>query len=221
MNLSCTLVAEGTTDKALLPILGWAIRRDLRVKEFELQFAEPFLLPPIRDRLTPKIRRALELYPCNLLFVHRDADREAAVTRREEIRGAVAAAAGGPVAVPVVPVRMTEAWLLINEAAIRSAAGNPRGTMALELPSRSVAIEREPNPKALLHNALRSACGLHGRKLAKFDPQASARRVSELVVDWGPLRQLAAYLEFEHELQGALDHLASKSTRGTGFRDPH
>jgi hypothetical protein len=36
--------------------------------------------------------------------------------------------------IPVVPVRMTEAWLLADEFAIRSAPGNPNGTQSLDLP---------------------------------------------------------------------------------------
>jgi hypothetical protein len=34
----------------------------------------------------------------------------------------------------VVPVRMTKAWLTVDEAAIRKAARNPLGTAPLELP---------------------------------------------------------------------------------------
>lgn len=36
--------------------------------------------------------------------------------------------------IPVIPVRMTEAWLLGHELSIRSAAGNPNGSENLELP---------------------------------------------------------------------------------------
>jgi hypothetical protein len=34
----------------------------------------------------------------------------------------------------VVPVRMMEAWLLIDEMAIRRVAGNPNGRIPIELP---------------------------------------------------------------------------------------
>jgi hypothetical protein len=85
------------------------------------------MLPPARLGLAERISRALALFPADLLFVHRDADRGPTATRREEIRRAVAATMANQMTVPVVPVRMTEAWLLIDEAAIRSAAGNPRG----------------------------------------------------------------------------------------------
>jgi len=56
--------------------------------------------------------------------------------------------------VPAVPVRMTEAWLLFDEAAIRRAAGCPNGSMPLELPSLKTS-EDIPDPKTILHEALR------------------------------------------------------------------
>ena len=34
----------------------------------------------------------------------------------------------------VVPIRMTESWLLISEPAIRRAASNPRGREVIHLP---------------------------------------------------------------------------------------
>jgi len=104
------------------------------------------MLPPARAGLTERVRGALELFPADLLFVHRDADREPTATRRDEIRKAVEIATPNQATVPVVPVRMTEAWLLIDEPAIRSAAGNPRGTMALDLPKLG-AIEGTADPK--------------------------------------------------------------------------
>jgi hypothetical protein len=58
---------------------------------------------------------------------------------------------------------MQEAWLLFNEGALREAAGNPRGSVALELP-RVTSLEGIPNPKETLHHLLREASGLSGRR---------------------------------------------------------
>ena len=209
MNVRFTLVAEGTTDAALLPILRWALRQDVRIREIDAQFASPFLLPRAREGLSARIGRALELFPADLLFVHRDADREPPETRRTEIQNAVRVISGDPIVVPVVPVRMMEAWLLIDEPAIRSAAGNPRGSMPLDLPKKLAAIERMPDPKASLHEALRIACGLRGRKLAKFSPHSASGLISERIRDFAALRQLGAFVDFECMLGAALDNLAS------------
>ena len=45
----------------------------------------------------------------------------------------------------VIPVRMTEAWLLIDELALRRAAGNPNGRNPLDLPALKD-LEALPEP---------------------------------------------------------------------------
>lgn len=208
MNIRYTLVAEGSTDVALLPIINWALRADERVREVEPQFVRPSELPPASAGLAARIREACVLYPADLLFVHRDSDRELPEVRRTEIRRAVEFVGEVPPHVPVVPVRMTEAWLLIEERAVRVAAANPRGTMPLDLP-RIGGIERVANPKQMLYDSLRKAAGLSGRRLKKFHVPKAAGLVADRICDFSPLRQLAAYNEFEALLRRALDRLAT------------
>ena len=77
------------------------------------------------DRVQP----ACDFYPCDVLFIHRDADKEPHTVREKEIRNAVAEALPNelaPSAVCVIPVRMMEAWLLFDEPALRKAADNPK-----------------------------------------------------------------------------------------------
>lgn len=208
MNIRYTLVAEGSTDVALLPIINWALRADERVREVEPQFVKPSELPPASAGLAARIREACVLYPANLLFVHRDSDRELPEVRRAEIRRAVEYVGAIPHHVPVVPVRMTEAWLLIEESAIREAASNPGGKMALGLPKVG-GIERVADPKQLLYDSLRKAADLSGRRRKKFHVPTAAGLVADRIRDFSPLRQLAAYNEFEALLRQALDGLAA------------
>ncbi|MHC5830744.1 MAG: hypothetical protein ACYT04_86055, partial [Nostoc sp.] len=95
-------------------------------------------LPKPPKKLLPRIINSLELYPCNLLFIHRDAEREPREKRITEILEALQEAVKKSVVVPphvcVIPVRMQEAWLLFDEAALRKAAGNPSGRQPLQLP---------------------------------------------------------------------------------------
>lgn len=155
-----------------------------------------------RKGLLERIDRALDLFPCDLLIVHRDAEREPREKRVEEIRLALSARALRPShqpAVCVVPVRMTEAWLLFDEATIRATVGVPRGTMTLSL-QRLRDIESTPDPKALLHTALQVASELRGRRLVKFNATFHAHRVAESITDYSPLRYLAAFRALENEL---------------------
>jgi hypothetical protein len=143
--------------------------------------------------------RALYEYPCDILFVHRDAEREPREKRLAEIRRA-AGDAGVPVFIPVVPVRMTEAWFLIDERAIRQAAGNPNGETALQLP-KVASLEKVPDPKKLLRDSLIRASEKTGRRLQQFERDLGerAQRVAELIEDFSPLRQLAAFKDFEKD----------------------
>jgi hypothetical protein len=95
---------------------------------------------------------------------------------------------------------MTEAWFLFDEAAIRQASGNPRGSVSLHLPAFPQ-IEAEPDPKQVLYDALRNASELHGRRRKKFRPQEAIHRLAELITDYAPLQQLSAFAALEHELR--------------------
>ena len=125
--MTYTLYADGRSDEVLIPLLTWSLRR-LQVTPVTAQFVD-FDRLPRRDSDKARLEMILDLYPCDLLFVHRDAESQPHETRRAEIAAAVNEI--GVRHVPVVPVRMTEAWLLTDEKAIRSAAGNLRGTEEL------------------------------------------------------------------------------------------
>jgi len=203
-DLRFTLVADGPSDRVLLRHLRWLIAEHLPPDlVFQHQWAD---LRPLRERptgLQGKIEAALDLYPCDLLFVHRDAERAPPESRYEEIRQASQALQTPiPPIVPVVPVRMTEAWLLFDENAIRWAAGNPNGSDPLPLPMRE--IEDVPDPKALLHDALRTASGLSGRRRQKFNVRDGVHRVGEYIEDFSPLRRLSAFQRLEDDLATVL-----------------
>ena len=93
---------------------------------------------------------------------------------------------------------MTEAWLLIDEKAIRQAADNPNGTERLELPPIQK-LESLPDPKQWLHEALVLASEKKGRRLQQFKRDLPSRihRVAALIDDFSPLRRLPAFQQFE------------------------
>lgn len=150
--LRFTLVSEGSADRALIPVLEWAIRQHRQV-DIEPRWAElgRLLNPP--KGLAERIKVALELYPCDLLFVHRDGDRVGRETRVQEIEAAFAEI-DEPPAVCVVPVRALEAWFLFDEPAIRRAAGNPNGRSPLDLPAWKE-VEGLADPKEVLWKVVR------------------------------------------------------------------
>ena len=116
-----TLVSEGTTDAHLIPIIDWSLKQVGGVSLPEGTRAEFGRLLKKPAGLAERLATAIELYPCEVLFVHRDADKTNPANRIAEIREAVAflEVQGKRVpAVAIIPVRMLEAWLCFDERAI-------------------------------------------------------------------------------------------------------
>lgn len=185
-----TLVADGASDESLIPLLVWAFRSiDANIL---LQRPSFHRRSPPGCALAPFIAEIIEADMPDILFVHRDAERLTRDERKREIPV-------GPRIVPVVPVRMTEAWLLIDEQAIRLAAGNPNGRAPLGLPHPN-RLEAVADPKATLYAALVRASGFAGRRRQQFHRGAASRRVAENISDFTPLRALTAFQEMETDL---------------------
>ena len=60
------------------------------------------------------------------------------------------------------------------------------------------------DPKALLHELLRTASELSGRRRKKFRVEPAAFRVSHFIEDFGPPRELSAFSAFEKETREVL-----------------
>lgn len=197
-----TLVSDGTTDANLIPIIDWSLKQVGGVTLSAGVRAEFRRLPQPPSGLAERLVKAVELHPCEVLFVHRDAERDSAESRMAEIREAFAAMPRRiqPPAVAVVPVRMLEAWLCFDERAIRNAAGNPNGRAALGLPQLK-RVESRPDPKEDLRKALLAGCELAGRRLKKFDTASAFWRIVDYIEDFSPLRELTAFQAFEESIR--------------------
>jgi len=205
-ELTYTLLGDGASDEVLLRHLAWLITEHLNPEiSTRAQWAD---LRACRQRPSGwalRIQTSLVLYPCDLLFVHRDAENQSPAGRYDEIRKAIEQNGNKrPPAVCVVPVRMQEAWLLFDETAIRHAAGNPNGKVKLSLPSPGT-VETLSDPKAVLYERLRMASELSGRRLKKFSEGQASRRVAEHISDFSPLRQLDAFRRLEKDLRQTLE----------------
>ena len=190
-----------------MPIIEWVVAQKLPDQPYFFQFAQG--LPPVSGGLASRIEAALTHYPCEILLVHRDSEKQTWSSRMDEIRQVI-----GQLSVPpprwveIVPVRMTEAWLLSSELAVRRAAGNRSSAVDLALGSAK-AWEAHPDPKLVLHSALRAASGLTGRRLAKFNVHEAQHRVASLISDFSNLRSLKSFREFESSFGRAFDACAN------------
>jgi hypothetical protein len=162
-SYSGLFVAEGTSDEPLaehieLLFLCHGVSVSLSRPDFSR-------LPKVAKDVGARVRAGLTLAggPVDLIVVHRDADNAGRHARQQEIESAVQPLAGPAELVPVIPVRMTEAWLLLDEAAIRQVAGNPRGRARLGLPKPHQA-ESIADPKEVLRDCLLKAAEVTGRR---------------------------------------------------------
>ena len=196
--LNSTLVADGRSDKVLLPLIHRLMEAYCPGPFRDTDFVEDY--PDVGYGLAQRVRYALAQHPCDILFVHRDAEQRDSVDRREaEIKAAVASLPAPRPCIAIIPVRMTKAWLLADEQAIRHAAGNPTGRASLNLPATNQ-IEAV-DAKERLFEALSLAKNLNNRRTSRLRPEALRHRVADHLDDLTSLRRLPSFARFEDALR--------------------
>ena len=196
MPLRYALVGDGKTDRVLRHVVDWTFRAN----EPGIELAEPTLHSRGGKDLAEFVRRVRDKHLPDVIFVHRDAEGATHEARVAEI------AMASPTALPVVPVRMTEAWLLIDESALRRASDNPSGTVRVSLPPVG-RLESIAGPKTLLHDLMRTASEVQGpRRRRRFEVGIGDRveRLGALIPDYSPLRGLSAFRDLEERIRAVL-----------------
>ncbi|HDR9471442.1 hypothetical protein [Burkholderia multivorans] len=189
-----TLLADGSSDSALLPIIQWVIEQNFPGLATIPEFARNGIPAP-SEGLRRRVDAALGLYACDVLFVHRDAERDDPNDRRAQIANELGDLETAWI--PVIPVRMTEAWLLGDERAIRKAAENPNGKIGLAIPPRA-RWETLPDPKKELFRLLHLAADRPARRA--INEGQCRHRVAALTADFSHLRALPSFQAFEEDV---------------------
>lgn len=205
-ELQYTLLSDGSSDRVLMPILTWLLHQHLPQCAVQPRWADLGRLRKPPRELYEKIRKAVDLYPCHIIFVHRDAETASLQDRQREVEETVNLACQTvaiPPAVAVIPVRMIEAWLLFDAPAIRAAAGNPNGVVDLNLP-RLTEVENIPNPKSVLHRAILDATEKNARRQKRFDVNRAVHLIPQRIDDFAPLRKLSAFAAVEERIIGMM-----------------
>jgi len=102
---------------------------------------------------------------------------------------------------------MTESWLLFDERAIRSAAGNPNGTEPLNLPEVH-RLELLPDPKALLSQLLKTASGLNSRRRSRLPVHERVHRIPDYIDDFSTLLRLPSFQRLQADIQSAIENIS-------------
>ncbi|MEU5466231.1 hypothetical protein ACH41C_06695 [Streptomyces althioticus] len=205
MTVRVLFLSEGTSDQGLVSHVE-GIAADLGVAVTVSAPDLRWLRSHVGQSVPDKLRTTRELGGTyDLAVVQRDADRGSPDLRRAEIAEAVDEAWPELAHVPVVPVRMLEAWLLLDEQAIREVAGNPRGRIPLDLP-KARAVERVADPKQRLKDTLAKAGGCKGRRLAELQQRfpRNRHRLLDLLDRDGPVAEVPSWQAFVSDLSDAL-----------------
>ncbi len=216
MRIHFVLVCEGSSDEALIPHLR-ALLVDCGATEATGVAPDYSRLPQAISRdLESKIRAALHLEgPADMLFIHRDADSRDPEPRYEEIEKGVTAAGYTEQWIGIVPVQETEAWLVLNEQAIRRVAGRPHGRTRLSLPTPQ-RVETVAAPKERLFEAIQNASEKKGRRLRQLKrrlPLLRDQLLRELRVG-GSLDDVGAWTRLRQDM---VVHLASRANNERRF----
>jgi hypothetical protein len=187
-------VAEGSSDAPLAAIVeSLFLERGFTVRLSAPDFGRLKRTPKdVRSRVGTGL--ALLENSADVVVVHRDADNVGVDVRLSEIEKAVQDVGQEFALVSVIPIRMTEAWLLLDERAIRQVAGNPNGRVKLDLPTLRE-VERVADPKTRLRDCLLAASGAAGRRREMFRnrfPQ-HRRQLLERLDPNGPVTSLKAW----------------------------
>lgn len=189
------ILADGGTDRVLEPIISWTIRQI---------HPEVEILEPEFAKRHGTLADALRAYPIGpmLVFAHRDAETAGYEARLREF-----ADVEDDRVVPVIPVKMTEAWLLIDAEAIGLAVGRPSARVTLPKISE---LENLADPKNHLESLLVEAAGNPtGRHRKRLRQKLTTYRVSvaSRIRDFSPLRNVESFSSF-------VDHLVDRYPYG-------
>ncbi len=206
-----TLIVDGSSDKALMNIIKWLLDDLYPKTPNKGSFADFKNLqhPPKKGDIKGQIEYTKALYPFDILFYHRDAEANKKNIVDDRISEIVKHLDEDLLSrtICVVPIKMMENWLLLDETAIKKAAGNRNYNKSLGLPSVN-AIENISEPKVFLHELLKNVSGLKGRQLKNFNVHQAVHLVAENITDFSSLRQLSAFNKFEESLKTTIKNLS-------------
>jgi hypothetical protein len=214
--LVLALYAEGPSDAHFLPPI---IQRtsEAILARFALTMvgmSDPLIITKKHGNLDWCILQASqEAKHCHVLLVHNDADRlEYDEARRQRFEPGLhlVQQSGDEVChhlVPVIPVRMIEAWMLADGNALRNVLGTNLDHQMLDLPRRAALVETIADPKYRLNDIIRKINAVAGSRRrqpinlnAKLEPLARQ-------IDLNKLFEVPSYRTFVNDLAQTLEHL--------------
>ncbi len=211
--LNCALYAEGKTDYAFLRPLLLRLCEDVCARSATQQVDIPEVLEIRHPIETSETSRAVRIAQAaqsadrqwRILFVHADSDGDSDRALAERVEPGLALlrqrAGDNLQGIPVIPVRETEAWAIVDPDAIRAGFGSTLTDTELGLSSFPRRVEKILDPKLALERALAAARPTRRRARLTITPFLGT--LGERV-RLEKLRELSAFNEMEACLRDAL-----------------
>lgn len=222
-QLVLALYAEGRTDERFLPVIvqrtaDWILR--------QRAFAAVDVLEPLPLKADPEASsRAERIFSVarkavgfHALIVHADADAptadDALQDRIEPGRQLVREAEGDVCRdlLPIIPIRMTEAWMMADAEAFRQVVGTDLRADQLGFPDQPHQVEAIQDPKHSLNITLNQIFSRQRRRRKVYLGRYYEPLARRIRLDM--LQRVPAFRQFTSDLTHLLQHL--HFVRGTG-----
>lgn len=212
--LTVGFTTEGKTDKRFL---GNIIRKTFEELAFDctgqIEVYEPQHVLIKEDTFVDNVVEASKKIPwANVLCIHTDSDNRTddnafnfkinpSLTAVNSIVGRACKNL-----VPIVPIQMTEAWMLADSGLLREILYTGKSIQELELPNHYRQIEQLDNPKQTIENTIKIAFSEFSRRRKKINISELYIPISQRI-DLNILNNLSSYVKFKESAKQALRFL--------------
>ena len=206
-SVSFAFLCEGSSDTGLIAHLETLLVHFGAQEAAGMPDTRKGTIPDrLRQLLTEEIGTGIDM-----VFIHRDSDGPDREGREREICRGVEESGFPHPFIPVIPVQETEAWLLLDEQAIRDVVAS-KGKQPLRLPKPN-AIEGTRKPKEILQKALLAASETSGRRLKKEKNSFNHHRrvLLQRLDPFGAVRDLPSWQRLERDIKRALEQLENQN----------
>ena len=199
--------AEGATDERFYKmIIQRSFEQLFRSHKKSIMVNAPDYLGKGTRENIQQVLEGLEETGYDIFCIHTDCDKQKPeAARNSRIHPLLPLFEDAKIVVPIVPIHMTEAWLLADKALLKEQLGTDKSDQELGIARKPETIA---NPKVCLNEAIRKAEAhqtkrqrRRGRKLGELYEDISRD------IDLQQLERLKAYQQFIEDLTKALQHI--------------
>lgn len=212
-TLVISLLPEGATDIRFLSNIIIRTAFDILIEKAEGQIDVSDLIILNKSKKYGRdyqiLQAAKESYGYHILIVHSDADENSdkeAFENRIYPGFSLVEDEVGKICknlVPIVPIRMTEAWMIADKNTLKEEIGTDKDELQLELNFPIKNVEAIAEPKEKIKKAIQLACLQNPARLARINIADLYLPLGQKV-DLSILNHLGSYRKFKKHLTEAL-----------------